>query len=307
MRIILISFFAVFTALGALHAQVAAPRLNSGAVFGIQNPAVLPFGGPSRVGVSGIKGEIKQISGGITTELATFDGGDAQFRFVGDNLGFHVEVLNLTLETLPAGSSGSGPIKDTLIGLAFQFGGFFSIGISQETSDFETSVSLEKTSLPLLGLTLRTWMEMLYFSVASGTETIEDLSGSIERPVSRFGVGVHTRMGVAHHLEAYVETRGSAINAGLGPDGDEEETLGATVEFVFGEGLLIGAEYTKTDKTDPLGIPISQNKSTLLNLGWSGTEGLAIVFGKNTQKEIDSTTGDEIVSDILFVSIAFLF
>ena len=127
LSIVSIAVIALLAFAGALQAQIAAPRLNPASLAPLLafNPAVLPWGGPSRIG-----GGLVNLSSEIDTPgVGTFDflsgnGVMAQARLVGENFAFHAERLSISADvgTAFAPPGNTVDIDLTLVGAAYQAG-----------------------------------------------------------------------------------------------------------------------------------------------------------------------------------------
>ena len=317
MRILSIAIVALLAFAGALQAQIAAPMLNPATADSLKislnrlnkpfNPAVLPWGGPSRVGAALLDMEIEEPGTGT---IAEGDGFAAQVRLVGESFAFNAEIFSVSLDVPPTVVPGGSKIEvdSSSIGVAYQGGEVFSVGVGLEAYDLNFLGSTEEGSLPLLGATLR-FGEIYFLGAAVGTETVKDVGGETDRSVVRVGAAVQSRdTDGGYHLEVFIDNSDSAIGT-AGPDVIEEEVVGLTAELVFGGGWLIGLEVLNTDVTDPsdpTGLSDLEVKERIISLGWAGSEGLAVVLSIIEEEE---TEGDGTVRnfDSLFLGAAWLF
>ena len=312
MRIIIMAVATLLAFAGAIHAQVAAPRLNPIAIESSKidstkpsNPATLSWSGPSRVGAGflDVEREDEPVGGPVTLD-AEGDGTLWQARWVGEMFAVGAEIQQIDLD-LPGG--GSEEFDSSLVGVAFQGGEIFSIGIGQETREITVPGASQEETLPFWGATLRL-VEVLYLGVATGDATVERTVGGItaeaDRSVTRFGVAYQWRDGDhGLHLEVYREERDSISTPTLGED--EEETDGFTVEIVFAN-ILIGAEFITTDFNDNAGVFQMDQEETTLSLGWAPGQGLAIVASLVENEETDNI-GNAKTTDTTSIAVAWLF
>ena len=311
MRIIIIAIVALLSLAGVSQAQVAAPRINPAAFVAgsIFNPAVLPWGGPSRVGGGIIDVDVEDTSGGATTPLADGDGIFAQVRLVGDNLAFHADMLDVSLDVEPAAGGGTVEFEESFIGIAYQWGDSFSIGVGVASGEDNIQGNIEESSLPLLGATLRLGDNMLVGG-AAGTETVTEGPVDVERSVVMVGAALHSRDNMGgYHLEAYLDNRDSEENVGGGVTVDKEESVGLTAEVIFAENFLIGFELINTDitdPTDPTGANDLEVEETTVSLGWVKGQGLSFVVSSSTEEETDNA-GNVTEFSSLLLAVAYSF
>lgn len=289
MRTLWITFAGLLAALtvfvGAVQAQVAAPRLNTtiAASQSVFNPAVLPWSGASRIG-GGVFDSATE-SGTPLTETATGDGFMGQIRLVGENFAFHADMTTQTMKSTQAGG-GSSDTDSSLAAFAYQGGGIFSIGVALQQSSNVSTTSTIESSIPIAGISLRVG-EKFFVGAAFGTESTDYGDPEFERPVFRAGVGLMSRGGdFAWHLEAYIENRDSDTDLTVPGTSitPKEETSGVTVEAVIFGGLLLGFESVSTDYSIPSGLFSGKNDKTTISVGWAPTEGLNIaVFLQETE------------------------
>jgi hypothetical protein len=309
MRVLLTTIAILLAASTALQAQIAAPRLNpiTPSIISASNPAVFVWGGPTRAGLGYFDMNLTDRPvGGPDTEIASGNGTQLQFDWVGESFAFHAETIAITLDLIPAIGGGTFEVDKDAIGAAYQAGGLFSIGAGLESGSISAQGFLEESSLPLLGGTLRLG-EVFYLGAVLGTETVSDAAGDVDRSVQRLGIGVHSREGdFGYHVEVYQETSDSATNATTGTSADQEETSGWGVEVVLMGGLLLGIESATTDDTSPAGVAGDVEDQTLVSVGWAGSEGLSIVLSVWNQEET-ATNGDINEFAFTFLGLSWIF
>ncbi len=344
MRTLWLIIVALLAFAGAIHAQVAAPRLDPTAIeVGATNPAVLSWDGPSRIG--GALG-VEESEDPSTTASPDAEG-DLQalkLRWVGDTFAFGVDAAQVEVDIDPSVPDVGGLTEEfdvSVIGVSFQVGEQFSIGVGQQTSEsrapeFDPTVPAlvnftVKSTLPMVGATLRL-AEVFYLGVAAGEETRE-----IDFAVPTFGFssGVEAdatviRLGVAYrwrdgsngvHLEAHREEQdplvfrdSTGVFLAVG-DTNETESESDTfiVEVVF-SNILIGYEFITTEDTDvdtSGGVTTSttreEEEETTLSVGWAPEQGLSVVASVSQEEDFDDTgtlTGE---TTITTVAVAWLF
>ncbi len=191
MRTLWLLIAALLAFAGAIHAQVAAPRLNpviaeSSRPFNApSNPATLPWSGPSRIGGGLLDLEVEDATG---TQILEGDGKMLQARWVGENFAVAAEVLTSDFEDVPP--PGAFDFDAFLIGAAFQWGEVFSIGVGLESEELSFGTFSEQETLPVAGATLRL-AEVIYLGVATGEATLEEsvptFTEELDRTVTRLG------------------------------------------------------------------------------------------------------------------------
>ncbi len=333
MRSIWLLVAAMLVFAGAIHAQVAAPLLNpvvssttnfrlpSGSTKPF-NVAVLPWSGPSRVGIGVFtdttfdRTKLNQP----TEEVASGDGTLVQFRWVGEAFAFAAEFADHSLDLTGNFAPGSVDIESSLVGVAYQGGEVFSIGIGQQTRELFIDGEIEKETLPMIGATVRPG-EVLYIGAAFGEATVEQVdpfstpavSGEVDRSVQRVGVGLFGRNDdFGWHVEVYKEEKDSAQDTVTGVQVDEEESTGCTVEVILFGGLLLGWEHFDTDLIGTNGVINREDEFDVLSVGWSGMEGLSLVVSLHESESTDVDPASADFGEVLeftstFVGAAWLF
>lgn len=311
MRIIIMAVATLLAFAGAIHAQVAAPRLNPIAIestapifFGHpSNPATLPWSGPSRIGGGLLDLEEEDATGIQTLEG---DGKMLQARWVGEMFAVAAEVLNSDFEDVPP--PGAFDFDAFLIGAAFQWGEVFSIGVGLESQEFSVGTFSVKETLPVAGATLRL-AEVIYLGVATGEATVElsdpTFTGEVDRTVTRLGAAYFWRdddRGL--HLEIYREERDSEQSITLEASGKDSD--GFTVEVVF-SNILIGYESITTEFTTFAGADLGPDEETIISVGWAPGQGLALVASKSEIEERGPAGNLITTLDSLFIGVAWLF
>ena len=184
MRIIWLSVAALLALAGPAAAQIAAPRLNPIAIeVDTVNPAVLSWDGPSRIG--GALGELERDDlPGPPTPDEEGDVKALKFRWVGENFAFGVDGARVERDIDPDVPFVGGGRRDTdsaVVGVAFQIGEVFSVGIGQQTQEDSQAPGLLlgflvnstlNSKLPVVGVTLRL-AEVLYLGLATGEEDLD--------------------------------------------------------------------------------------------------------------------------------------
>lgn len=333
MRTLWLLIAALLVFADAIHAQVAAPRLNP--VVGVpSNPAVLPWSGASRIGGGLFDEEAEDTTPpGPPTKVADGDGQILQARWVGENFAFGAEAAQLEFDIV---GGDTAEFDSLLVGVAFQWQEVFSVGIGLEKfegteTDNATGASVVDTAtLPLVGATMR-FAEVIYIGAAVGDVTFKEVRGgqAVETDIrlTRVGVAYYWRDGSnGLHLEAYKEEEDPSvlqvpanfINAGDAPFTSESksETDGFTVEVVFAN-ILLGVEFITSESTEVLkfqGVPfatvIDEEEETTISVGWAPEEGLAITVAATESEDTDTVVGisvDTFTTDSIFLGVAWLF
>lgn len=312
MRLITIAIIFLTAFAGVLQAQVAAPRINPAAnvTLSVFNPAVLPWGGPSRIGLGLLDLEIEsQPAIGTPQSAASGDGSTAQVRLVGSNAAFHAEFVSFSLDVEAAFGGGKLDADATYWGVGYQWGEAFSIGLGVESSKITLQTTTEELSLPVFGATLRI-QEMILVGAALGTETVGDGTNELERSVFMAGAAWYSRdkMG-GIHLEVYVQNTDSGADATTGQNADEESIVGYTAEVIFADYFLVGFQLIDrkvTDPTDPTGAGDTDNQETIFTAGWVDSQGLSFVLTASSDEETDAAQ-DVTENSALTVSVAYAF
>ena len=314
MRTLLLLIAALLAFAGAIHAQIAAPRLNPIAIESTItssflspspfNPAVLPWDGPTRIGGALAGAEVDDRS---TTPDPDADGGAIalKLRWVGKIFAFGADVLASELDIDPAVGGGTLDVSQVSIGFAGQFEEVFSVGAGVQGGEVTLPGVSVEAGLPLVGATVRL-AEVIYLGLAIGDETFEDTLANQEadRTVTRFGVAYHWRDDdVGLHIEAYRQE----IDAITTPfTEDEEESDGFTLEVVFAN-ILIGFESFTTDFTDPSTGFQGEAEKTTISVGWSPGQGLALVASATEQEELNASGITQFENNLTAVGVAWLF
>ena len=311
MRILSLTIAALLALAGGLQAQIAAPRLNPTIPVSISafNPAVLSWGGPSRFGGGLFDVDRTVTQGGVSQLFASGDGTMAQVRLVGEDFAFHAELISISMPLDPAIGVGSLDIDNSFVGVSYQAGEVFSIGVGMQRDEVSFPGGSEESSLPMVGGTLRLG-ETVFFGAAFGTETFsESPGGEVDHTVFRAGAAVHFRdQDSGYHLEAYIEDANSEIDAASGTEVDKEEAVGITAEVVFGGGFLVGLEIVNADSTSPgAASPDGETEDTTISVGWAGSEGLAVTLSLIENEDTDVATGDTATFEATLLSVAWLF
>ncbi len=306
MRYPWLALAALMTFTSLAHAQIAAPRLNPLVLesFNPFNPAVLPWGGPSRIGAGVVDVEAKETISGVTSTTFSGDGLMAKAHLVGETFAFGAEIVKLDIEDA---SGVKADAELVLAGLAAQFGDTFSLGVGKQGDSFKIQGFEENFDLTVFGGTLRLG-EVFYIGVATGTENVEFSFGGVsvdeDRTVTRAGVAYHTRnTSGGLHLEAYKET----VDPITTPfSEDEEDTTGIALEVVF-SGILIVIEAINTEFIDSLGDVVGEEDETIVSLGWVPESGLNVVVSAMESEDTETATGDTEVVDLLTVAVGWSF
>ncbi len=296
MRIIWLSVAALLALAGPAAAQIAAPRLNPIAIeVGVVNPAVLSWDGPSRIGGALGASEADDLPG-LPTPDEEGDVRALKFRWVGENFAFGVDAARVERDIDPGVPGVGGGRLDTdsaVLGVAFQYGEVFSVGIGQQTEKskgpglFPPGVLVNSNvtiTLPVVGATLRL-ADVIYLGLATGEEDLENdfevpailFSDRVagERTVTRFGVAYHWRDAAdGLHLEASREKRGGVPATFFPASVEEADRFNAEIVF---SNILIGYESITTEFTSVNGVFEGENEDTTLSVGWAPGQGLAVV------------------------------
>ncbi|NIR28943.1 MAG: hypothetical protein GWN84_06435 [Gammaproteobacteria bacterium] len=283
----------------------------------------------SRVGI-GILPDVTVTdvpAAGAETEIATGDGTALQARLVGESFGFMAETLDIELEadaTVAPPAGGTFETSDTIVAFAAKVGMAwgFSLGMEGaeevETDNATGQSNTEEGSIISAGAV---WRLSDVFSIGGtfGTETVEQTGGGTtvegDRIVSRIGLGFYERDGEdGFHLEVFREGRGLLEIRDAGGNlitGEEEETVGATVEVVF-SNILLGVEVlsVSTDVVDPFVTPnphVEEEDETTISVGWVPETGLAIVLTLVSDEETSNVNADAEEIDATFVGFSWVF
>jgi hypothetical protein len=293
-------FLAAFmAAAGIASAQIAAPSLNPTPTMSLQplqtpspfikflptpvNPAVLPWDGPSRIGVTygtakvdsllPVDPALKGKASGVLAEA------------VGETFAAAIQLNTMTQDYDPAIVTGTFETKVQRIGLAAQFGKRISVGLGRETvgttdTSFPTAIDQEDT-LTTGGITVRLG-EMFYLGAASGSETIKDkqLGQEVKRNALQYGLAFLARdKERGAHIEIYHAQRPARLFPNAAPAAAENSVNGVTVEFMVAR-ILLGYATQKDKTKDDVGVPLEINSVTTVTLGYDMAPGLALVVSR---------------------------
>jgi hypothetical protein len=317
-RILFIALAALLAAAGTAAAQVAAPSLNPtptlrwndnpGLVDDSQNPAVLPWAGPSRVAATYGISEFEFPAFG---KIADGDAKAVEVQFVGETLAAAVHAATLNMDLIDPFGPGTFDLSRQSVGIAGQFGGWLSVGAGVEKQTFENANPFKQTeTLTMGGATLRLG-EVFYLGAAGGTATIKEETAvpqdEVKASATRYGLAYHWRdkeRGV--HLEAYHTERGAKASP-LGLSVTETNINGYSVEFIFARFMLSVVGHTDKQK-DPSGTPTETLEQSTASLGFVPDQGFAVVAGLSTQKLKDPATGVEQAKvTVTEIGVAWLF
>lgn len=284
--------------------QIAAPSLVP-ATFSGENPAVIKWGAPSRIGFGAVG---QRTATDPATERIDFGGGFAGLRLVGETLAFGIEAVTL--------NDQESSIKDQRefgsAALAAQNGNVLAWGIGynaykQEQNggmgvqDFEV-----ESKEQVFGISLRL-ADVWYIGGAVGRESVSrrafdpllmmDQRFYGERDTVRAGLGFRRPGTVLVHAEVFGISRGDFDTRINGEKFGSENTSGGTLEFVFGS-ILIGGEARRTKRNDS-GDIISRTSGAI---GWAPRQGFTLTLHyewqvlevKNPQPFGPETVNDEL-------------
>ena len=279
MRILIVSIFLLFAATLA-RGQVATPSLVPGAFTG-ENPAVIKWGAPSRIGASTIQGPRMQDGTPGWTYVSGAGGG---FRLVGETVALGGQSVHLDTQP-PALHEMSDAFN---ISLAFQSGTSLSLGFGYDGFAREDSVQKISGKVSSLGVSLRMG-ERLFFGAVSGQESarIETLASPTtpthtQRDVTKVAAAVRRAGTVLVHAEVFGIEMGNYYGMITGA----EKTEGGTLEFCFGPVLMAYSERT----TRIGGIPNKKVSTQSADIGWAPRTGLsAVLHGEERVTSTDAT------------------
>jgi hypothetical protein len=257
--------------------QVAAPSLVPG-TFGAENPAVIKWGSPSRIGVLAQQAVrvTDPVPGTPSVPAIEFTGAGGGFRLVGETVALGGEVNHLETQ-------GATPTEkhDRFNGsLALLSGTALALGLGYDGYQDETSATLAtpgfKTEgkVTTLGFSLRMG-ESLFVGSAVGRESVAHtlLTAPVasdygERDVFKVGAAWRRAGTVLVHAEAFNISKADfsgTVNGG-------EETTGGTLEFVFGPVLL--AYQGRRSRINNL--PVAVVDAQAADIGWAPRTGFSL-------------------------------
>jgi hypothetical protein len=295
MRMIVLALAALLAAAGVASAQVAAPTLNPVPTVsqGPGNPGVLPWDGPSRIGVS--YGDIKaEQPGAPVNPVGKGHETAVQVEYVGSTFAAAARAQEIKLDIDPSLGGGTLRASGSFVGIAGQIGGIAAVGVAQEMEKNNDPSQDSVETLPLIGATVRLG-GVFYLGAATGQATVQDHvvspTDEVKRRVSRMGIGLNWRdkdRGV--HLEAYQAQRDAKASTTSTLQARKSEVSGGAVEVLFAK-VLVSFEG-QTEKTeDAAGAPKDLNKGRTASLGYVPMAGLAVVLSGFSIENSDRTTG----------------
>ncbi len=337
MRTLFLLFIGLFAAT-AVQAQVAAPALNP---FLTDNPAVLPFTGPSLIGGFVEDGsttdELDVNSDGVldTTAESEEEFAAGQLRAVGDL--FSVALLYGQGEETDAGGATTD-LEGSEALFAARLGDAFAVGVGyaklEATNAAAPDDSIEIT-VTAGGAVLRLG-DAFYLGGTVGNlnfVTIQDFG--LDAPTSvdedartaSFGIGYSTRgADGGFHVELYTEQEDGPDLSGSGTTGglpasftlsEESETMGATLEVLLGS-ILLGASIADEDTTRDVTFTISgfgtftgtsteEEQTRAVAVGYVPEQGLTIVLSREVSEETVSNSPETSEETLTTVAIGWLF
>lgn len=300
MRISVLVCAALMALATAVQAQVASPRYNPTAPvnpYGFEqsvgtNPAVLPFGGPSRVSVSMLDADVKNVTADQAgPSVYSGTGYPVQALYVGDTFAAVAEVASIQLD---AANSANGHVKAdaTAVGLAGHIQETVGVGVLHRNVKLDDTnpagPSTDTVTENTAGANV-VFGEEFFIGVAAGQQTVErettGFNGSVDRNVLRYGVAYNDRTDQSGvHVEVYQQKADKATSTTLGIG--KSETTGYTAEVIF-SNVLLSYESASNDEYDVAGTKTDTNTTTAYSLGWTPGEQLAVVYtvGKKEQRD----------------------
>jgi hypothetical protein len=267
-------------------AQIAAPLLIP-ATFSGENPAVIKWGAPSRVGFGGVG---QRTTTDPATERIDFGGGFAGLRLVGETLAFGVEAVSL--------NDRESSIKDTRefvsAALAAQNGNVLAWGIGYQAfkQEQDGGTGLQNFAMEskeqVFGVSLRL-ADVWYIGGAVGRESVSqqfhdpflaiDSRFYGERDTARAGLGFRRPGTVLVHAEVFGISRSDFDTRPGGNKIGGEDTSGGTLEFIFGN-ILLGGETRRTKQNDSGDI----FTRTSGDIGWAPRQGFTLTLHYELRK-----------------------
>lgn len=284
---------------GLAQAQVAAPSLlpaqptiiSTG--FLTDNPAVMQWGKPSRVGLGRIEYEFNdyETTTGALTSTNTLDGFFAGIRMVGESFSFALEGSQLDGDL-----SGGFSVEVSITGFggSLQVGDAVALGLGKNLLESEVSsagvTATTELDLQLAGFSLRLF-EVFFIGAAMGTEktTIEFLgtSDSLSVDLSRYGIGIMTEGETRWHLE-YNEIKSDYGQSAGVLSSQETDQSTFVAEVGFGP-FVVGLRAGRIDMTDTA-IPQTDSADfARVGVAWAPEKGLGVA-AHYTQYEIVAGT-----------------
>ncbi len=268
---------------GLASAQVAAPALNP-YTFVTENPAVMQWGSPSRIGVSYAQAQTVTDPSSVTDN---FDGMGVGGRYVGPRFSAAADYTRLDSSNTPF-NTGAEYRETAQAALGVRLGDHLALGIGQQ-NDTQRAPNVPGVSAvrhthetPQGGLSIRMG-EWFFLGGSGGTETykFEDLMDSsnnlnTSRDVYTYGVGIRTGGTVMTHFEYYVVDKSSwgnsnaLLNSSIVPGRENSRT--GVIELNWG-GALIGYSATHTERDT--GVDTTDNYRA--ELGWAPPTGVTVV------------------------------
>ncbi len=261
---------------GTAAAQVAAPSLTPFS-FVNENPAVMQWGSPSRVGAAYTRGQ--SLTDPAGPDHDNFSGLAGGLRLVGGRFSLAIEGSQLDSDNKP--NNNQAEFQSATRGaLGVRLGDHVSLGIGQANTQTQVAGATAPTRVtletPQYGVSLRLG-EWFFLGGALGTDTykFEDQAASAnnfsgKRNVFKYGVGMRTAGGVRTHLEYYVVDRSAFTDSTL--TGGRENARSGVLEFNLG-GFLLGYATTHVERDQ------GQSSTDLDrgDIGYAPFEGMTIV------------------------------
>jgi len=278
---------------GTAAAQVAAPSLNPTPTlsFAPGNPAVLPWDGPSRVGIAYGKRE-QDVPGAPVSPVAEGDVTSLNAQWVGETFAAGAAIVSLTDDVDPLFGGGQSTIDAQVWGVAAQFAETYTMGLAYEKVTIvgpPVAPGDETETTPLFGGTAR--FGAFYVGISGGTGTREDnLSppDEVQRAMRNYGLAYYWReKGAAVHAEYYRGQRDAAVDLVSGYNTDEEVISGFTLEAIYSD-FLFGYQSQSNELTDFLGAAVNSQDLTTITLGYVPAPGWSFVVAQFDHDTFDA-------------------
>ncbi len=272
---------------GSAQAQVAAPSLVP---FGFvtENPAVMQWGAPSRVGVA--YGQFQQTLDPPVGPALNDTLYSAGIRLVGNYLSAAVDGTH----TETSGVASFTANSDTLNGaLGVRLGPMVTFGVAQNSRTVKVtgdpSPESDQVDAPGIGVSVRLG-EWFFLGAGEAREYLSQTVTGVTpgtlttyRDIEKYGIGIRTGTTVLMHLEYYYIGR-TNYNDPILPNtiffsGKETQGVGVA-EFIFGP-ILVGYRQSHVDRNS--GEPTTDLQ--VADLGWAPRLGLSVTLHGEVQQE----------------------
>lgn len=283
---------------GLAQAQVAAPSLLpvvptlTTLGFVSDNPAVMIWRMPSRVGGGQFKVNYKSYTSGTDTLVSESDysGNFLGGRLEGETFAIAFEYGSLGLDI---GGGTTVEVTQTGLGGAMAFGDMFSVGLSDR--QVGTKITFAGTTLSLdneaqvLGAAFKLG-EIFYLGLAVGNSaSASSVGNSLTTGITKYGAGILTEGDTQWHLEYYVLKSEYAKSGTLTSFKTVSSTLVAEVNF---GGLVLGIHSGSSDSTDEGVVPATTDTTdfTRAGIAWMPGEGFGVAYNVGVTEVDDGAT-----------------